>query len=77
MKGRLITFEGSEGSGKSTQIELAQQYLEAKGKSVLFLREPGGVKISEKIHVLSHEGRRSPSDPPVELTLRTIGPPMV
>jgi dTMP kinase len=49
MKGKLITFEGSEGSGKSTQIDLAQRYLEAKGMDVLFLREPGGVMISEKI----------------------------
>jgi len=49
MKGKFITFEGSEGSGKSTQIELVQQYLEFKGKDVLFVREPGGVKISEAI----------------------------
>jgi len=49
MKGKFITFEGSEGSGKSTQIEMARQYLESCGLSVLFLREPGGVKISEKI----------------------------
>ncbi len=49
MKGKFITFEGSEGSGKSTQIELAQKYLEVRGKEVLFLREPGGVQISEKI----------------------------
>jgi len=49
MTGKFITFEGSEGSGKSTQIELAQKYLESKGKKVLFLREPGGVNISEQI----------------------------
>ena len=49
VRGKFITFEGSEGSGKSTQIELAQQYLESQGKDVLFLREPGGVKISEDI----------------------------
>jgi dTMP kinase len=48
-KGTFITFEGSEGSGKSTQIELARAYLESKGFSVLFVREPGGVKISEAI----------------------------
>ncbi|VAX35626.1 Thymidylate kinase [hydrothermal vent metagenome] len=49
MKGVLITFEGSEGSGKSTQIVLIQKYLEKNKKKVLFVREPGGVKISEKI----------------------------
>ncbi len=49
MKGKFITFEGSEGSGKSTQIDLAKQYLESKGKDVLYVREPGGVKISEAI----------------------------
>ena len=49
MKGRFITFEGSEGSGKSTQIELIRRYLERKGRSVIFVREPGGVVISEKI----------------------------
>jgi len=49
VKGRLITFEGSEGSGKSTQIELVCKYLRRKKKPILFVREPGGVKISEKI----------------------------
>lgn len=49
MKGKFITFEGSEGSGKSTQINLIRKYLKKENKQVLFLREPGGVKISEKI----------------------------
>lgn len=48
MKGKFITFEGSEGSGKTTQILLLQKYLK-KNKSVVFLREPGGTKISEYI----------------------------
>jgi len=53
IKGTFITFEGSEGSGKSTQIELIKAYLRKKGKKVLFVREPGGVAISEKIrHIL-------------------------
>ena len=52
-KGKFITFEGSEGSGKSTQIELIKKYLKKKRVPVLFVREPGGVKISEKIrHIL-------------------------
>lgn len=49
MKGTFITFEGSEGSGKSTQIKLVRAYLKAQKKPILFVREPGGVKISEKI----------------------------
>jgi len=49
MKGIFITFEGSEGSGKSTQIRLVRAYLKKKKKPVLFIREPGGVRISEKI----------------------------
>src|SRR5262245_20762932 len=52
-KGKFITFEGSEGSGKSTQIELIKTYLKKKRVPVLFVREPGGVAISEKVrHIL-------------------------
>ncbi len=49
MKGKFITFEGSEGSGKSTQAGMLIRYLRRKGKKVLFIREPGGVRISEGI----------------------------
>jgi len=49
MRGKFITFEGSEGSGKSTQAKLCCSYLRSKKKSVLHIREPGGVKISEQI----------------------------
>ena len=48
-RGKFITFEGSEGSGKSTQARLAYQYLKRIGKGVIFIREPGGVLISEAI----------------------------
>lgn len=49
MKGRFITFEGSEGCGKSTQSKLLCRYLKGKGFDVVFLREPGGTAVSEKI----------------------------
>ena len=49
MKGKFITFEGAEGSGKSTQAHLVEQELIKRGKDVLLIREPGGVKISESI----------------------------
>ncbi|MBP9855245.1 MAG: dTMP kinase [Candidatus Omnitrophica bacterium] len=51
-KGLFITFEGSEGSGKSTQMELIGRYLKEKNKDILFVREPGGVAISEKIRAI-------------------------
>jgi dTMP kinase len=48
-KGKFITFEGSEGSGKSTQAGMVYDYLKARGVDVVLLREPGGVKIAEQI----------------------------
>lgn len=47
--GKFITFEGAEGSGKSTQIKRAEAYLKEKGHSVVILREPGSTRISEAI----------------------------
>ena len=49
MKGKFITFEGPEGSGKSTQGKLLVKYLKSKGRKAVFLREPGGTQLSEKI----------------------------
>ena len=46
---KLITFEGIEGVGKSTQINLSKEWLESKGHSVKLLREPGSTKFGEKI----------------------------
>jgi dTMP kinase len=48
----FISFEGIDFSGKSTQCQLLQRFLESKGFDVLLLREPGGTKISEKIRDL-------------------------
>lgn len=49
MKGLFITFEGPDGSGKSTQITRLKEYLSSKGYDVLLVREPGGTRISEQI----------------------------
>ena len=49
MTGKFITFEGIDGSGKSTQINLLEQKLIEKDISYVILREPGGTKLSEKI----------------------------
>jgi len=62
MKSKFITFEGSEGCGKSTQSEMLFRYLKSKGLKVVYLREPGGVKLSEKIReiLLNPESKISP-----------------
>ncbi|MCX5694107.1 MAG: dTMP kinase [Candidatus Omnitrophica bacterium] len=52
MKSKFITFEGSEGCGKSTQSEMLFTYLKSKGHNVIYLREPGGVKLSEDIRLM-------------------------
>jgi dTMP kinase len=49
MRGKFITFEGSEGSGKSTQARLLYNYLKKRHLSVYRIREPGSTIISEKI----------------------------
>ncbi|MGE0268018.1 MAG: dTMP kinase [Candidatus Omnitrophota bacterium] len=68
-KGLFITFEGSEGSGKSTQMELIGQYLKDKKKSVLFVREPGGVSISEKIRGILLDAGNKAMAPSCEMLL--------
>ena len=58
-KGLLVSFEGMDKSGKTTQIARARDCLEALGHSVLCVREPGGTAISEAIRpiILDRENR--------------------
>lgn len=48
-KGIFITFEGPDGSGKSTHVNLVRDYLTSKGYDCVTTREPGGTKIGEKL----------------------------
>lgn len=50
--GRFITFEGGEGSGKTTQIKLLADKLNEQGQDVIITREPGGTAEAEKIRSL-------------------------
>ncbi|MDD5477608.1 MAG: dTMP kinase [Candidatus Omnitrophica bacterium] len=63
MRGKFITFEGSEGCGKSTQSKMLFGYLKAKGLKAIYLREPGGVKVSEMIReiLLNPKNKISPA----------------
>ena len=67
--GYFITFEGPDGSGKSTQIQTLAEYLTGLGQSVLLTREPGGTEISEQIRDLLHDLRNRAMQPRAEILL--------
>ena len=50
--GKLVTFEGCEGVGKSTQIRLLSEYFASRGIDALFTREPGGTEVGERVRGL-------------------------
>ena len=51
-RGRLITFEGPDGSGKTTQIRHALAWLRARGVRAQAVREPGGTRVGERVRAL-------------------------
>jgi dTMP kinase len=70
VKGLFITFEGTEGGGKSTQIQLLGARLRELGRVVRILREPGGTPIGEEIrHTLKHSEANDAMTPEAELLL--------
>jgi dTMP kinase len=52
----FVTFEGLDGSGKTTQVELLRSYLEGEGRDVVATREPGGTELGERIRELLLQG---------------------
>src|SRR5258705_11158467 len=70
MAARFITFEGTEGGGKSTQINLLADRLREHGLTVRTLREPGGTPVGEEIrHTLQHSLQNQAMTPEAELLL--------
>lgn len=68
-KGLFITFEGGDGSGKTTQINLLKDYLKSKNIEAITVREPGGVSISEKIRCLILDNQNTDMDKITEMLL--------
>ena len=60
-KGLFITFEGADGCGKTTQMNLLAEYLKNQGREVVLTREPGGKGLGEKIReiLLNYDGEVS------------------
>jgi dTMP kinase len=70
MAGLFITFEGTEGGGKTTQIALLAERLRRSGRTVRTIREPGGTPIGEEIrHTLKHSADNAAMTPETELLL--------
>lgn len=67
-RGRLITFEGGDGCGKSTQLKLTAEFLKSQGRKVLTTREPGDTKLGAELRNILLDGEYRPV-PECELLL--------
>ncbi|WP_024832837.1 dTMP kinase [Ruminiclostridium josui] len=68
-KGLFITVEGTDGSGKTTQIKLMEEFLKSAGNEVVLSREPGGTQISEMIRDLILDPKNTDISPLTEMML--------
>ena len=69
MTGKFITFEGTEGSGKTSVIKVVKKHYEQQGYQVMSTREPGGISISEKIRDILLNKENTEMDPRTEALL--------
>lgn len=69
MKGLFITFEGTEGSGKTTQISLLADHLASAGRAVTVTREPGGTPIGDQVRKILLDPSNKALHPRAELLL--------
>ncbi|NDJ77429.1 MAG: dTMP kinase [Chloroflexi bacterium] len=65
----FITFEGPDGSGKSTQVPLLVDFLRAQGYQVFQTREPGGTPIGDQVRAVLHDLRNAEMHPHTEILL--------
>jgi len=65
----FITFEGPDGSGKTTQLQILHRYLAQAGYPVLLVREPGGTDIGDQIRTVLHDTRNTSMLPNAEVLL--------
>jgi len=68
-KGKFITFEGGEGSGKSTQARMLYEFLRSKDISTILTREPGGSEVAEEIRNVIVNGSANKVDAHAEVLL--------
>jgi dTMP kinase len=72
-RGKFITLEGLEGSGKTTQSKLLVEHLRARGRTVVATREPGGTPLAERLREIVLHGREENISPASELLLMFAG----
>ncbi len=68
-RGLFVTFEGLDGSGKSTQLRRLKEWLEANGLAVTATRQPGGTRVGDRIRALLLDSRTENLSPLAELGL--------
>lgn len=69
MSGLFITFEGPEGSGKTTQLKILEQRVRAGGRNCVATKEPGGTTLGDRIRAILLDPNEEGMDPVAELFL--------